>query len=189
MSEGKTLLVCAQGSDKLKQWMENLHYHDCACADSAVEARRMVSGDGFALVIINAPLPDETGFELATQLTERTSAGIILLLKNALIPMVGDPMSDAGVLIVAKPIAPQLFEQAVRLSIASRNRMLRYKAETERLQSKFEELKIVDRAKCLLIEHMRITEEQAHRVLEKQAMDERLPRVRVAREIVQRYEL
>ena len=189
MNEGKTLLVCVQGRDKLKQWMENLHYRDCACADGAVEARRMVSGDAYALVIINAPLPDETGFELATQLTERTSAGIILLVKNALVPMIGDPMSDSGVLIVPKPVVPQLFEQAVRLSMACRNRMLRYKAETERLQAKFEELKIVDRAKCLLIEHMRITEEEAHRALEKQAMDERLPRVRVAREIVQRYEL
>ena len=67
--------------------------------------------------------------------------------------------------------------------------MLLYKNENERLQKKYEELKIVDRAKCLLIEHMRITEEEAHRVLEKEAMNTRISRVRVAKQVIERFEL
>jgi response regulator NasT len=93
------------------------------------------------------------------------------------------------VLLVTKPVIPQLFEQAVRVGLACRNRMLLYKTENEKLQKKYEELKIIDRAKCLLIEHMRITEEEAHRVLEKEAMDSRLPRVRVARQVLAKFEL
>ena len=92
-------------------------------------------------------------------------------------------------LIVTKPVIPQLFEQTVRVGMACRNRMLIYKTESERLQKKYEELKIVDRAKCLLIEHMRITEEEAHRALEKEAMNARISRVRVARQVLERFEL
>ena len=73
--------------------------------------------------------------------------------------------------------------------MACRNRILLYKTENEKLQKKYEELKIVDRAKCLLIEHMRITEEEAHRVLEKEAMNMRISRVRVARQVLDRFEL
>ena len=90
---------------------------------------------------------------------------------------------------MAKPVMPQLFEQAVRVGLACRNRMLQYKSENEKLQKKYEELKVIDRAKCLLIEHLRITEEEAHRVLEKEAMDTRMPRIRVARQVLARFEL
>ena len=75
------------------------------------------------------------------------------------------------------------------MGFACRNRMLLYKSENEKLQKKYEELKVIDRAKCLLIEHMHITEEEAHRVLEKEAMNTRLPRVRVARQVLDRFEL
>ena len=50
-------------------------------------------------------------------------------------------------------------------------------------------LRSSDRAKCLLIEHMRITEEEAHRVIEKEAMDSRMSRVRVARRVLDQFEL
>ena len=47
----------------------------------------------------------------------------------------------------------------------------------------------MDRAKCLLIEHRHLSEAEAHRAIEKQAMDQRLPRARVAQLILDRYEL
>ena len=103
--------------------------------------------------------------------------------------MISDTATESGVLLVTKPVIPQLFEQTIRVGLACRNRMLLYKSENERLQKKYEELKIIDRAKCLLIEHMRITEEEAHRVLEKEAMDTRLTRVRVAKLVLERFEL
>jgi len=96
---------------------------------------------------------------------------------------------EAGVLIVTKPVNQLLFEQTIKLGISCRNRLLIYKEQSERLQTRYEELKVIDRAKCLLIEHMRITEEEAHRVIEKEAMDSRMSRVRVARKVLDQFEL
>jgi two-component system, response regulator PdtaR len=189
MIEEKALLVASQGQDKLRQWLGSIRVGEVITVRGAAEARRVVSGDAFSLVMINAPLIDETGLELAIDATRNTTASVILLVKTELAPMIGDAATEAGVLIVTKPVIPQLFEQAIRVGVACRNRMLLYKSENERLQVKYEELKIVDRAKCLLIEHMRITEEEAHRVLEKEAMDTRMPRVRVARQVLERFEL
>lgn len=189
MAEDKALLVASQGQDKLRQWLASMQVGDVVTVKGAAEARRITAGDVFTLAMINAPLTDETGLELAIDITRNTTAAVILLVKTELAPMISDAATEAGVLVVTKPVIPQIFEQTVRVGVASRNRMLLYKSENERLQKKYEELKIVDRAKCLLIEHMRITEDEAHRVLEKEAMNSRLPRVRVAKMVLERFEL
>lgn len=189
MADDKALLIASQGQDKLKQWLRDSNLGNVTAVQGATEARRVSAGDHYSLVMINAPLVDETGLELAVDLARNTTAAVILLVKNELAPMISDTATEAGVLIVTKPVIPQLFEQAVRVGFACRNRMLLYKSENEKLQKKYEELKVIDRAKCLLIEHMHITEEEAHRVLEKEAMNTRLPRVRVARQVLDRFEL
>jgi two-component system, response regulator PdtaR len=189
MAEGKALLIASQGLDKLRQWLGEIQTGEIVAMQSAMEARRIIAGDAYAVIIINAPLIDETGLELAIDLAKRTTATVLMLVKTELAPMIADASMEAGVLLVTKPVIPQLFEQTIRVGLACRNRMLLYKTENERLQNKYEELKIIDRAKCLLIEHMHITEEEAHRVLEKEAMNSRMPRVRVAKQVLERFEL
>ncbi|MDD3213973.1 MAG: ANTAR domain-containing protein [Eubacteriales bacterium] len=189
MADGKTLLVASQGAEKLKQWLADVNTGELIAVHTAGEARRIASGDAYSLMLINAPLMDETGLELAIDMAKRTTAAVVMLVKTELAPMISDAATESGVLLVTKPVIPQIFEQTIRVGIACRNRMLLYKSETERLQKKYEELKIVDRAKCLLIEHMRITEEEAHRVIEKEAMDTRVTRVRVAKQVLERFEL
>ena len=116
-------------------------------------------------------------------------AAVVLLVKPEVAALIADTATEAGVLIVTKPVNQLLFEQTLKVGIACRNRLLIYKEQTAKLQTRYEELKVIDRAKCLLIEHMRITEEEAHRVLEKEAMDSRMSRFRVAKKVLERFEL
>ena len=51
-----------------------------------------------------------------------------------------------------------------------------------------EDLKIVDRAKLLLVTCLNMSEDQAHRYLEKQAMDMRISRVEVAKQVIKTYQ-
>ena len=57
----------------------------------------------------------------------------------------------------------------------------------QKLQKKLEELKKVSLAKCLLIEHIGLTEPSAHRYIEKEAMDSRLPKIMIAEKIIDEY--
>ena len=57
-----------------------------------------------------------------------------------------------------------------------------------RLYSKLEELQLISRAKAVLIEYLKLTEPQAHRYIEKQAMDLGLTRPQVALNILKTYE-
>ncbi|MFH1513153.1 MAG: ANTAR domain-containing protein [Bacillota bacterium] len=189
MTQERSLLVASMGQEKLTEWLSAISTGEIVPVAGAAQARRKASGDIFSLALINAPLKDESGLELAVDLARSTTAAVVLLVKTDMAALIADTAIGAGVLIVTKPVNQLLFEQTVKVGIACRNRLLMYKEQTERLQTRYEELKVIDRAKCLLIEHMRITEEEAHRILEKEAMDNRMSRVRVAKKVLERFEL
>ena len=58
----------------------------------------------------------------------------------------------------------------------------------QNLEQKIEDIRIIDRAKCILISHLSMSEPEAHRYIEKQAMDMRLTRRKVAEQILKIYE-
>lgn len=191
LNENKALLVCPQGrgADKLKPLLAGACLREAEVVSSGSEARRAIAELGIGVVVINAPLPDESGMELATELCQGSTLAVILLVKAELMGMIYTPATEAGVLVVPKPLNPALFTQALQLGTAMQNRLKMQGQEYEKLQYKLEEIRAVDRAKCLLIQHMHISEEEAHRAIEKQAMDMRLPKMRVARELIRKFEL
>ena len=57
--------------------------------------------------------------------------------------------------------------------------------ENDKLRDKIAQIRLVDRAKCYLIEHKGMSEAEAHRMIEKTAMDTRRDRAEVAAEILE----
>ena len=49
-------------------------------------------------------------------------------------------------------------------------------------------MRLVDRAKCALIQYRQMTEPEAHKYIERQAMDTRQSRRRIAEDILQTFE-
>ena len=66
--------------------------------------------------------------------------------------------------------------------------MLKMERENEALKSMVEDMRLVDRAKLLLVSYLNMTEAEAHRYLEKRAMDLRVSRVEVAKQVIQTYQ-
>ena len=58
----------------------------------------------------------------------------------------------------------------------------------ETLKQRMEDIAVIDRAKMLLISHLAFSEAQAHRYIEKQAMDMRATKRAIAEEILKTYE-
>ena len=81
MAQERALLVSARGVDKLRQALASAGFLTIASAASAGEARRAAAQDTWPLVVINAPLPDETGLELAMELTGVTLSAVVLLVR------------------------------------------------------------------------------------------------------------
>jgi len=56
------------------------------------------------------------------------------------------------------------------------------------MESALIDIRIIDRAKCLLISYLNMSEQEAHRYIEKQAMDMRLTKRMIAEGIIKTYE-
>ena len=57
------------------------------------------------------------------------------------------------------------------------------------LESKMREIRLVNRAKLLLVERLSMTEEEAHHFIEKQAMDSCVKKSEIAENIIKTYEI
>ena len=71
---------------------------------------------------------------------------------------------------------------------ATRARMMNVMKEYSKLQTKIEETRLINRAKCILIQYLKLTEPQAHKYIEKQAMNQRISKLEVAKNILKTYE-
>ncbi len=156
-------------------------------AASAGEAKRMLVSDEADIVIINTPLPDEFGTELALDLSGGT-AGVLLLVKNDCFDQVCYKVEREGVLTVGKPSSRQTLYGAVKLAAAMSARLAKMERKNKTLQEKMADIRTVNRAKWLLIENLNMTERDAHYYIEKQAMDMRLSRHEVAENIIRTYD-
>ena len=184
---GRALIVSAGASSNeyISARLTELGYARPIIVPSAAEARRRMLESDFELIVVNSPLPDEFGHELCADAVEKTDAG---LAKAAAAEQLLTPLSEEGVLLVTKPFSNTFFLQAIHMAAASNHRLLLLRQENQRMQEKLAQVRLVSRAKCCLIELGHMTEAEAHRYIEKKAMDTRRDRAEVAQEILDSYD-
>ncbi len=188
--EGVLLVSSSEKSQGyLSELLRQMAIPQIHIANSGSQARRFLIQGHASVVVINAPLSDEFGKEFALFATEQTAASVVLIVKTEIADEIAHEVEEEGILVVEKPMSKALFFQAVKLSLAAQRRMRGLQHENDRLQKKIQEIRLVDRAKCLLIEHENWAEGQAHRYIEKKAMDQRTTRGEIAQEIIRQYEL
>lgn len=184
-------VLIAAGSEKAREALSHLSklcgLTTQAFAECGNDARRLLLENDYGLVLINTPLPDEFGSDLAVAVCEGFGSAI-LLVKADIADEISEKVECSGVLVIEKPINRQMFFQSIRMAGVQQSRMNGLQRENKKLKDKIEEIRTVDRAKCLLIQFESMTEMEAHRYIEKQAMDHRVSRMRIAQDILCEYE-
>ena len=174
--------------ETLRALLPEGRYGPVTVLHDAAAARRALAENSYDLVLINTPLPDEFGTRLALDACESSSAGVLLLVKAEHCPDIEAQVSAHGVLTLAKPTSAQLFAQTLRLLCITRERLRGMEKKAVTLQEKMEEIRLVNRAKWLLLEELKMTEKEAHRYIEKRAMDRCVTRRAVAEQILSTYQ-
>lgn len=185
-------LLLASSSEKFNETIWNLlsggRYRPIRSASSANDARRCLLESPFDLLVINAPLPDEFGTRLALDMSRDSGSGILLLCKAEHYPDISARLSPSGVLTLPKPTSLPMIEQSLQLLCGTRERLRLMEQKTATLEEKMAEIRLVNRAKWVLIDRLKMTEEQAHRTIEKQAMDQCVSRRVIAENILSIYQ-
>ena len=162
-------------------------FYPVAAVSDVSSARRRLLESKYDIVIINAPLPDDFGTRLALCICENSGAGVLLLVKAEHYPDINGRVSPFGVLVLPKPATSQAVSQSLQLLCGTRERLRRMEQKTASIEEKMEEIRIINRAKMLLMEQLKMTEKEAHRFIEKQAMDRCVTRITIAQSILSTY--
>ena len=183
------LLVSA--SDKFNHAIMGLlpvsEYWPIEVVKSVSGARQSLMDHDYDLVLINAPLPDDFGLELSEDICRDTQSGVLLMVRRELSDEVHAEAVRFGVVTLEKPTNEGMLSQSLRVLCATRERMRIASRRQLSVEEKVKELRLVNRAKWLLIEHRQMTEPQAHRYLEEQAMERRMTKRQAAEEILREY--
>ena len=168
----------------LRELLPAGRYDPVHSAFDAAEARRRILESRYDIIVISAPLRDELGTHLAQHFAENSGAGILLLVKPEYFSDVSAQVTPLGVLTLEKPTSPQLMLQCMELLCGTRERLRRMEQKGASIEDKMAEIRLVNRAKWVLIEKQGMSEQDAHRYIEKQAMDRCVPKRVVAEEIL-----
>lgn len=193
MASGKNIykVLVAGANDKTFALLQTLlpgsSYDPPLRAGSAGEAKRMALDYAVDIAILNAPMRDEFGTQLALNLA-RDNVGVLLLVPGESFDGVRNQVEDEGVMALAKPLTRQTLEMGLHMITALRGKLLQMDRRNRALQEKMTDIRTINRAKWLLIEQLRMTESEAHYYIERQAMDARLSRREVAENIIRSYD-
>ncbi len=184
-----TLMISGseKGIDALASFLRQSGCGNVVITTDSSQARRLLQQMQFELIVINTPLQEEFGYALACRLSETTTAGIILICKAELVDEMIRRTMQYGVCIVPKPLTKPVLLQAVRTGAAFYHRVMTLSHENQKLRAKLDETRYVSNAKLLLMtSDEKMSEEEAHRYIEKQAMDTRRTKKEVAQEIIKK---
>lgn len=176
----KTEELCANLSSALEELGADI---SCAFEDEAAE--RDLSD--FDAVIISTPLRSEFGLNYTAEAAKRTKGCIILLAKTDIAEDVRGRIRFTGAYVLERPFPKSALIQTLRVALQAKDSIRRLEQENARLSGQIDDMKLIDRAKCLLIQYLNMTEEQAHRHIQKQAMDSRRQQREVAEDILHTY--
>ena len=185
----KILLVSAskKSGEALEQLLRRYSWTNIDLVFDGSDARRSILQVDYDIMIVNMPLKDEQGHGLALDIIQSTSLSVIAIVKAESYGLLSSKLEPAGVLVCPKPFQQSDFLSSVRLAAAFRNRLKKYESENRKLQKKYEEQRVVSSAKCLLVEFEKMSEPEAHRYIEKMAMDKRSTKLEISTRLIALY--
>jgi AmiR/NasT family two-component response regulator len=158
-------------------------------AVSMAQAKQKAAACTVDILIINTPMPDEFGMQSALDILARNRyVSILLLVKQDLYPQVSMKIKGSGIYVLTKPLKGQALLEAVSHVETTRQRIASLENDLTKLKARLDEMGLITRAKCLLIEKRHMSEEESHYYLERTAMDGSMTKIEAAKAIVRELE-
>lgn len=170
-------------SDMIRDWQTDI---PITVRATCKEAWKSLQESTFSVVIVLSPLNDGEGYDLA-QMAAQTSAGVIFVCRQEAYDSAIQKLESRGIYVFSTAMGRKVFEQALRMMHAVSIRLSKDVPQTQMLQERIKDIRVVNRAKCLLIQYERMSEEEAHKMIEKEAMNRRMSRREIAQEILDSY--
>ena len=141
------------------------------------------------LVIVNAPLPVGDSLSYCSSVADSSDSAVLLLVPQGQLDRTEGRMLPAGVMTLGKPLSSIMLSQSLRGLCAMHERLRSRQQALHTVENAVEEIKLINRAKWLLISCLNMTEDEAHRYIGKLAMQQQRPKRDIAEGIIRTYSL
>ncbi|MCQ2420993.1 MAG: ANTAR domain-containing protein [Clostridia bacterium] len=185
----RTLVVSSSAklTDALRPMLVSAHCDPITTAESISQAKRLTMENQYDFVIVNAPLPDDFGTKFALDVSDGKSTVCLLLVRAEAYEQIRPKAIAHGVFVLSRPTSAAVMAHALDFLTSARERLRRLEKKTVSIEEKMEEIRLVNRAKWLLIENLKMTEPDAHRYIEKEAMNTCVSKREIAESIIETY--
>lgn len=187
----ETALITAfsqEGVGVLADILEDLDYKTIEIAKNCQDARSFYSHKSFDLYVIHSLEPYHVSMNLAKKWISQPESQVIFVVKEDFPPDNRDSLEKLGIILLEKPLHKKVLRQYFKFLAVSQVRFRQICGEKEDLAKEILDIKLVNRAKFILISHLNMSEGEAHKYIEKEAMNTRSSKVNVAEKILKTYD-
>lgn len=172
----------------LSALLEKPRFSPVVFASDLSTAKRAIADRAFDFLLVNSPLPEDSGIRLAVDTASSGETAVLLLVPGEFAEDIHDKTAEYGVFTLGKPTAKPMLLTALSWMESMRERMRKAEKKATSIEEKMQEIRLVNRAKWLLIAEEGMDEETAHHDIERQAMDRCITKRQIAEEIIRRYQ-
>ena len=184
-------VLIVSASEKFQNALRSLlpesAYSPIVTAASVGAAERARNNQDFDFVFVNSPLPDDAGIRFAIDCCRAGGTVVLLFAAAALYDSIQSRVEKHGVFVLPRPVPRDAILRGLNWMAAARERLRSYEKKVQPVEEKMEEIRLVNRAKWLLISELKMSEPDAHHYITHQAMDRCCSKRTVAEEIIRLY--
>ena len=158
-------------------------------ADGLDEAERKLAQLDPALVVWQCDAPGLPALRQCVRLAEGSEAVFFLLVRLGSYEAVWRFVQAAGICVMSWPAPQEGFRQTLRNLLLLKKSLRAMQEKTDQLQSQLQDMKRIQKAKSLLMNQLGMSEADAHRWIEKAAMDRCVKKREIAETIIRMYAL
>jgi response regulator NasT len=153
-------------------------------ADTAASGVELVAQERPDAAVIAVGLPGRDGIDAAAEIDHRCPCPVVVLTSHAERGVIERARQAGAMAYLVKPLRPEELAPAVELAIARFAELERAGREAAALRQALEDRKTIERAKGLLMDRLGLAEAVAFRLLQKTAMDRRVPIAALAERLI-----
>jgi len=135
------------------------------------------------LMVMDIKMPDLDGLSAAEKIAE-LKIPVVLLTAFSQQELVTRAAEVGAMAFLVKPFSPQDLLPAIEIALSRHAQLVALESEIHDLGERLETRKLVERAKAVLGEKMKLTEPEAFRWIQKASMDRRLSMADVSRTVL-----
>jgi response regulator NasT len=177
-------------ASKLKSILNQNGINTIGQVSDGQECLRKVKLLGPDIVILEYDLPLLNGHEVSKVILDEKVCDVILIVNDSLQKnFVSDMTDEIGFVCIVKPVSKVTLVNTVELMIKTKRKIARLEKEIEDLKEVLNTRKEVEKAKGLLMKHLKLSEAEAFKRIQKQSMDKGISMREIAKAIVLAYDI